>query len=253
GITRSLRHAFSSARHNVLTAPPFSRMDLISCRNLLIYLEPSLQQKMVGMAQYALKPHGVLWLGSSENLGSYRDVFDVEDVKQKIYSKRAGPSRVTLNTLPAQAATGRGGSDGQPWRELGAAGADAQREADRILLTRYVPASVLVSADLEILQFRGDTGLFLAPSAGNPSLNLLKMLREGLLVGGRGALAKATREEAPAREEGLRVRSNGGYRHVDVHVIPIRKNGVVTGPYFLVLFEDVAAMKGRQGPEVSER
>ncbi len=252
-ISKSIRDTVVFARHNVLTDPPFSRMDLISCRNLLIYLEPSLQQKMVGMAQYALKPHGVLWLGSSENLGSYRDVFDVEDVKHKIYSKRPGPSRVTLSTLPAQAATARGGSDGPPWRELGAAGADAQREADRILLTRYVPASVLVSADLEILQFRGDTGLFLAPSPGKASLNLLKMLREGLLVGVRGALAKAIREEAPVREEGLRVRSNGGYRHVDVHVIPIRKNGVVTGPYFLVLFEDVAAMKGRHGPEVSER
>ncbi len=253
-ISKSIRDTVVFARHNVLTDPPFSRIDLISCRNLLIYLEPSLQQRMVGVAQYALKPHGVLWLGSSENLGSYRDVFDVEDVKQKIYSKRAGPSRVTLNTLPAQAATARGGSsDGQPWRELGATGADAQREADRILLTRYVPASVLVSADLEILQFRGDTGLFLAPSPGKASLNLLKMLREGLLVGVRGALAKATREEAPVREEGLRVRSNGGYRPVDVHVIPIRKNGVVTGPYFLVLFEDVAAMKARHGPEVSER
>jgi two-component system CheB/CheR fusion protein len=250
-ISKSIRDTVVFARHNVLTDPPFSRMDLISCRNLLIYLEPSLQLKMVGMAQYALKPHGVLWLGSSENLGSYRDVFDVENVKHKIYLKRPGRSRVALNMFPAQAATGR--SDGPPRREHGAVGADAQREADRILLTRYVPASVLVSADLEILQFRGDTGLFLAPSPGKASLNLLKMLREGLLVGVRGALAKATREEGPVREEGLRVRSNGGYRHVDVHVIPIRRNGVVTGPHFLVLFEDVAAMKSRHGPEVSER
>jgi two-component system CheB/CheR fusion protein len=252
-ISKSIREATVFARHNVLTDPPFSRIDLISCRNLLIYLEPTLQQKVVGVAQYALKPHGVLWLGSSETLGSYRDVFDVEDAKHKIYSKRPGPSRVAMTLSPAQAATERG-SDAQPRREVGAAGADAQREADRILLTRYVPASVLVSADLEVLQFRGDTGLFLAPAPGKASLNLLKMLREGLLVGVRGALAKAIREEASVREAGLRVKSNGGSRYVDVHVIPIRRNGAAAGSYFLVLFEDVAAAaKGRHGQEDSDR
>ena len=252
-ISKSIRETTVFARHNVLTDPPFSRIDLITCRNLLIYLEPTLQQKVVGVAQYALKPHGVLWLGSSETLGSYRDVFDVEDAKHKIYSRRPGPSRVIPSLFPAQAATERG-PDGQSRRELGAAGVDAQREADRILLTRYVPASVLVSADLEVLQFRGDTGLFLAPAPGKASLNLLKMLREGLLVGVRGALAKATREEAPVREEGLRVKSNGGYRYVDVLVIPIKRNGGAAGPYFLVLFEDaMAAAKGRHRPEVSDR
>jgi two-component system CheB/CheR fusion protein len=252
-ISKSIRDTSVFARHNVLADPPFSRIDLISCRNLLIYLEPTLQDKVMGVMQYALKPHGFLWLGSSENLGSYRDLFDVKDAKHKIYSKRPGPSRVAPNVFPAQAAMASG-SDAQRRREVGAAGADAQREADRILLTRYVPASVLISADLEVLQFRGDTGLFLAPSPGKASLNLLKMLREGLLVGVRGALHKAMRQEAPVREEGLRVRSNGGYRHVDVHVIPIRRNVAEAGPYFLVLFEDVAAEKGRHGrPEASDR
>jgi two-component system CheB/CheR fusion protein len=160
---------------------------------------------------------------------------------------------VGLSVFPRQAAVERAPAD-QPRREVGVAGADAQREADRILLTRYVPASVLVSADLEILQFRGDTGLYLAPSPGKASLNLLKMLREGLLVGVRGALHKARREETPVREEGLKVRSNGGSRYVDVHVIPVRGNSAEAGPYFLVLFEDVAAAgKGRHGPEVSDR
>jgi two-component system CheB/CheR fusion protein len=252
-IAKSIRDTTVFARHNVLADPPFSRVDLISCRNLLIYLEPVLQQKVVGVAQYALKPHGVLWLGSSENLGSYRDLFDVEDAKHKIYSRRPAPSRFALNAFPSQAATERG-SEGRPRREVGSAGADAQREADRILLTRYVPASVLVSADFEIVQFRGDTGLFLTPSQGKASLNLLRMLREGLLVGVRGALHKAKREEVAVREDRLRVKFNGGYRYVDVHVIPIKRNSAEAGPYFLVLFDDAAAtLTGRPGPETSDR
>src|SRR5262249_26389472 len=117
-----------------------------------------------------------------------------------------------------------------------------QKEADRILLTRYAPAGVLINADLEILQFRGETSPYLAPAPGRASLNLLKMVREGLLVAVRGAVHKAKREEAPVREESLQVESNGGYRDVDVDVIPVKANAAKEG-CFLVLFEE----PGRKG------
>jgi two-component system CheB/CheR fusion protein len=97
---------------------------------------------------------------------------------------------------------------------------------------------VLVNSDMEVLQFRGDTGLYLSPSPGKASLNLLKMLRDGLLVGVRGALLKAKREETPIRESGLRVRSNGGYRQVDVQVVPVRGSNAGAQPHFLVLLEN---------------
>ena len=241
-ISRSIRDLCIFARHNVLSEPPFSRIDLISCRNVLIYLEPSLQQRVLATLHYALNPRGFLWLGGSETIGAYRDLFEMEDTRQKVYVRKPGATPVAVAPLPTlRGAEPRAAS--QPGREVAAPGADPQREADRLALARYAPASVLINADLEITQFRGETSPYLAPSPGKASFNLLKMLREGLLVGVRGAVHKAKRDEAPAREEGLRVKSNGGYRKVNVQVIPFRGNSG-TAQFFLVLFEGAA-----QGPE----
>jgi two-component system CheB/CheR fusion protein len=246
-ITKSIRDACVFARHDVLSEPPFSRIDLISCRNLLIYLEPSLQQRVLTILHYALKPKGALWLGSSETIGTYRDLFEVDDNRQKFYSKRPGAPRAAVSLIP----TPRGKEPhalSQPRREILAPGLDVQKEADRLLLTRYAPASVLINADLEIVQFRGDTGRYLAPSPGRASFNLLKMVREGLMVGVRGAVSKAKREEMPVREEGLGFNANGGHRVVDVQVIPVRDN---SGPeqYFLVLFEEATPAAERRGKQ----
>src|SRR5262249_29013180 len=210
-ITKSIRDSCVFARHNVLSEPPFSRIDLISCRNLLIYLEPSLQGRVLAILHYALMPTGFLWLGTSESIGTYRDLFDVEEAKQKVYVKRPDAGRVAVNLFPALRGQQQPAA-GHPHREPVAPGLNLQKEADRLLLARYIPASVLINAQLEIVQFRGDTGPYLAPSPGRASLNLLKMLREGLLVAVRGAIYKAKREDVPVREEGLRVKSNGGYR-----------------------------------------
>jgi len=219
-ISKSIRDTIVFARHNVLTDPPFSRIDIISCRNLLIYLEPALQQQAMRTIHYALKPHGVLWLGSSETIGSYRDLFDATDAKHKIFVKKPGPPRLAPPAFVRGLAAERHAGD-ERLREPGVAGPDLHREADRILLTKYAPASVLVNAEMEVIQFRGETGLYLAPAPGKASLSLLKMLREGLLVRVRGAFHKARREEAQVREEGLRVKCNGGYQSVNIQVIPV--------------------------------
>src|SRR5262249_40620232 len=142
-ITKSIRDVCVFARHNVLTEPPFSRIDLISCRNLLISLEPVLQQRVLPILHYALRPTGHLWLGTSETIGSYRDLFEVEDSKQKIYVKKAGP-RTAAPILPSDRSVRaqRSAPDGGP-REISAISADMQREADRLLLSKYTPPSVL--------------------------------------------------------------------------------------------------------------
>ena len=251
-ISKSIRDMAVFARHNVLTDPPFSRIDLVSCRNLLIYLEPALQAKALGVMHYALKPHGVLWLGSSETLGSYRDLFEVEDSKQRIYSKKPGPGRVPSRSGSGDQAV-RKHEDHQPRRDLGLPTPNVHREADQILLTKYTPASVLIDSDLEILQFRGETALYLAPLPGKASLNLLKMLREGLMLGVRMAIQKAKRGDQQIREEGLHVKTNGGYRKVNVQVIPIRsKTGAQQ--HYLVLFEETGKPAGpaktRRRPEL---
>jgi two-component system CheB/CheR fusion protein len=232
-ISKTIRDMCVFARHNVLTDPPFSQIDLITCRNLLIYLEPALQQKVVPLLHYALKPEGFLLLGSSETIGSYRDLFEVADAGHRCYVKKPSPRRVAFG--PAVGSRqGRGDLGHGPARVQ--AGDDVQKEADRILLTRYVPPGVLVNADLEILQFRGDTGPYLAPAPGKASLNLLKMARKGLAIALRTAINRARKENASVREEGLQVDSEGDVREVHLEVVPVKGSSAGAGG-FLVLFE----------------
>ena len=234
-IAKSIRDACVFSRHNVLADPPFSHIDMVSCRNLLIYLEPVLQQRIMPTLHYALKPAGCLWLGGSETIGSYRNLFDAEDAKHKIYIKKS-----VSNPENGHFVLHNGGAPRSPFIPVTARPSDAAdlpREADRVLLTKFAPPGVLVSADLEILQYRGDTGSYLAPAPGKASLSLLKMLREGLLVAVRAAVVRAGKEEATVREEGLRVKSNGGYHEVAIEVIPLKGQGAKEGG-FLVLFED---------------
>lgn len=237
-IKKSVRDACRFSQHNVLVDPPFSRLDLISCRNLLIYFELALQQKVVPMLHYALKPNGSLWLGGSETIGSYRNLFEAADLKHRIYTKNPGSTRQrSLFALQP------GGAPRAPFPAIaprhGDAVADLHREADRILLSKFAPPGVLVTAGLEILQYRGDTSPYLAPAPGKASFSLLKMLREGLLVAVRAAVLRAGKEGAPVREGGLRVKSNGGYRMVAIEVIPLQKSGAKDGG-FLVLFESAS-------------
>ena len=244
-IQKSIRDACVFSRHNVLADPPFSRIDLISCRNLLIYLEPVLQQKIMPSLHYALKPAGFLWLGGSETIGGFRNLFEAEDAKHKIYCRKPG-HHGTL--FPVQQGRAPRASAPQIVVRPGG-GTDVYREADRHL-AKFAPPSVLVSAELEILQYRGDTGPYLAPAPGKASLNLLKMLREGLVVGVRAAILRCRKEQAPVRDEGLRVRSDGGWHELAVEVVPVTGGGLEEGG-FLVLFEDASQARGLQ-PVTSE-
>ena len=145
-IAKEIREACIFSRHNVLGDPPFSRIDLISCRNVLIYLERVLQQKVVPTLHYALKPGGFLWLGSSETVGTFRNLFQLEDGKHRIYAKKPG-SIARAGYFPVQrAASPRTSFASVTARPSG--GTDLHREAGR-LLSRFAPPSVLVTAEQE--------------------------------------------------------------------------------------------------------
>jgi two-component system CheB/CheR fusion protein len=245
-ICKPIRDMCIFARQNALADPPFSRLDLVACRNMLIYLDPKLQRHLIPLLHYSLRGEGFLWLGGSETIGSYRDLFDLVDTKNKIYAKKAGaPNHVVL---PATGKRWDGvARESAETRALAEAASapDPQREADRILLNRYAPPGVVVNDQFDIVQFRGDTSGFLAPAPGKASLNILKMLREGLMVAVRGALQRAKRDGLPVREEGLHAKSNGQSREVDVVVIPLRGAGSAVGS-MLVLFEEPAvSVEGR--------
>lgn len=238
-VSKAIRERCIFARHNALADPPFSRIDFISCRNMLIYLEPVLQQQIFRTLHFALKPGGSLWLGNSESVGASRALFDVVDASHKLFLRRHGPAsnlRIPPSGRPHFEATG------QPPRE--SAHAEIHRDAERVLAAKYAPPGVVVTTGMEIVQFHGETGAFLAPAAGMASLHLMKMLREGLLVGVRTAILRAGEEGRAVREQGLHVKTDAGNREVEVEVIPIQ-NGTAKASGFIVLFDE-----SRQPPRV---
>ena len=245
-IIKPLRERVVFARQNLISDPPFSRMDLISCRNVMIYLEPSLQKKLVASFHYALKPEGFLFLGASESIGGFAELFGPVDKKQKIFSKRAAPTlafhlpvkkesgeRLQPDKAPPAAPlTGRkqGGVSDAFLAEL-----SAEREADRVTVNQFAPPGVLINADLQILQFRGSTGVYLEPATGKATFDLLKMARDGLMLPLRATINRAKKENQIARTDGVSVGENGKTRTVNVEVVPLKN---LKERCFLVLFED---------------
>jgi two-component system, chemotaxis family, CheB/CheR fusion protein len=235
-ISKTIRELCVFAEHNVFRDPPFSRLDLTSCRNLLIYLDIPLQKRVLPLFHYALKPTGYLLLGVSETVGPFNDLFTLVDKDAKLYARkstmRRTPFDLETGDLAALTVNGRPGSS-SPGRDVWSA-LDVQREADRLVLGKYAPAGVLVDDNLTILQFRGQTGPYLEPAPGAASLDLLKMARGGLAVDVRAAVDKARKSNLPVRVEALRVREGGRFH---VEVIPLQLPPP-SQRHFLVLFKE---------------
>lgn len=246
-ISKSIRDMCVFARQNVFSDPPFSRMDLISCRNVLIYLSPILQKKVIPIFHYALKPNGFLLVGKTEGLlGSGAEIFDLVDRKAKIYQRKAVPSPVTFGlTISAhETAQGRPEKPHPTGKEdeVTKTPADVQREADRLLLTKYVPSAVVVTEDLEILQSRGRTSRYLELPTGKASLNLLKMARPGLLYDLRTLIEKARKNSIPVTKEGIVLEDGDQAAVLRVEIIPFR-TPARDQRHFLVLFEEKDAFR----------
>ncbi|MDZ4856847.1 MAG: chemotaxis protein CheB [Nitrospirota bacterium] len=247
-ISKALREMVVFARQNLIADPPFSRMDLISCRNLLIYLEPSLQQKAMPTFHYALKPGGYLLLGASESVGGFTSLFEPVDRKHKIFSKKPAPTpgfhmplrkeqakRAARGPLPPLPIGKMGLPDGVEPPENFRGELNAQREADRIAVSQFAPPGVLINDALQVLQFRGPTGAYLEPPAGKASFDVLKMAREGLMLPLRAAINKAKQGNKTVRAENVRVKRDGVTRTIHVAVIPLKN---LRERCFLVVFEE---------------
>ena len=238
-VRKAVRELCVFAKHNLATDPPFSKMDLIVCRNVLIYLELELQRRVSSIFHYALTTPGFLMLGVSETIGPLSDLFSVVDKKYKVYAKRPTSRRFDLglgglDRRTAKTATGR---DARSTGAVAGGRSDLLQEVDRILLSKYAPAGVLVNEAAEILQFRGHTSPYLEPAPGQASLNLLKMAREGLLMELRVAIDKARKQNAPVRRERLSIKQDGRMAQVTLQVIPM--SGPARERNYLVLFERV--------------
>jgi two-component system CheB/CheR fusion protein len=243
-VSKILRDMCVFARHDLARDPPFSRLDLIACRNVLIYLDVTLQKRLISVFHYALRSRGFLMLGSAETTGP-QAAFTLVDKKWRLYRKSPVEAVVTF-ALPQEQQTPAvrarrpapppGGPEGRP----------VQEEANRVVLDKYGPPGVVIDNNFDIVHFRGHTGPYLEAASGEPSLNVLKMARGGLLYPLRSALNTARRRRRAVRKEEVLVQRNGDWRAVNLEVLPLVTS---RGEYFLVLFETpggAAQPKGRK-------
>jgi two-component system CheB/CheR fusion protein len=235
-INKAVRDSCVFARQDVTKDPPFSKIDLISCRNLMIYLGMALQRKVISIFSYALRPDGFLLLGSSESIGNLSDLFAIVDRRHKIYRKTAtGRVFVEFGIAKTLPRTERIETEHEGPPNV------VFREADRVLLTRFSPSGVLINEALEVLQFRGRTSRYLELPTGTANFNLLKMAREGLLADLSSAIHGAMRQDKPQRREGLEIKDADHTAIVNIEVIPFV--GVSKERFMIVLFEEQPAEK----------
>lgn len=244
-ISKSVRDLCVFAKQNVVQDPPFSRMDLISCRNVLIYLGPVLQKKVVPIFHYALNPGGFLMLGNSETIGGFPELFAQTDRKNRIYAKKLIRTRLDYGISAEHRQAEKDAASRLPDAESFGS-FDVRKAADSLLLDQYAPAGVLINDELEILQFRGHTGYYLEPPPGEATHNLLKMAREGLLLDLHASIYEARKKNSTVTKEGLRVKTNGGYQEVNLKVTPIKASPAEC--FFLILFEEAAAQTVKVRP-----
>jgi two-component system, chemotaxis family, CheB/CheR fusion protein len=246
-ISKLIRELCVFARQNLISDPPFSNLDLISCRNVLIYLESVLQKQVMPIFHYSLKPTGFLMLGIAESAGEFSNLFTSGDKKHNIYAKKLIPTPINFNfktsNYPATKVTpDRATMSNKTWDIV-----DLNQQVDKILLNRYVPVGVMVNDSMDILQFRGETSPYLRPSPGEPSFNLFKMARKGLLEELRTAIYQAKRQDISVRKEGIQIEGSDPSIKVNFEVIPFQANPVETR-CFIVSFEDVLTPTSQFSP-----
>ncbi|MDO8990417.1 MAG: chemotaxis protein CheB [Sideroxyarcus sp.] len=241
-VKKEIREMVVFATQNIIKDPPFTKLDLLSCRNLMIYLEPELQNRVIPAFHYALKPGGVLFLSPSESIGNHVELFTPLNRKWKFYQ-----------TTPSVASTRAVMSSGLSWtKDNPAKGPDETmtkiKETDfaeltrRALLQSYAPASVVTNIKGDILFVHGDTGKYLRPAPGQASLNVIEMARDGLQMELRNAIQAALEKNMPALNREATFGSNGDSHHVNFSVRPLPVTGT-SQSLLLVSFQDVAGAK----------
>ena len=236
-VGKAIRDICVFVRHDLARDPPFAKLDLISCRNVLIYFNPALQQRSLEMFHYCLNSPGFLVLGQAEGVPGRQEFFSAIDETNKVFARTTAARR--LRPLGAKRPTNGGGA---PWiaGRAGAAApstADVSRQVDTLLLGLYAPAGVIVNGRMEVLEFRGRTAPYLEAPPGQPQINLLKMVRGGLLSELRVAFGRAKEERTPIRRDRVRLEVNGVTTRCNIVVLPLPASGETKDGLFAVLFE----------------
>lgn len=220
-INNEIREQVVFAKHDVLNDPPFSNVDLISCRNFLIYLNPKAQQKILSLFHFALKPNGIMFLGNSESLGASSNLFQIIHQKSKIFQKRHKPienkkelatmTEYFSNKIDESVPNYKNKNNRISLKEI----------TEKFLLDNYAPACAVINLKGDALYFSGDTGRYLKPAVGEARLNIVDMAREGLKKDLRRAINKAITGKTSEIRYGVKIKFDDKIQNVDLRVIPI--------------------------------
>jgi two-component system CheB/CheR fusion protein len=241
-INKSIRDICIFAKQDLTRDPPFSNLDIVSCRNVLIYFKPQIQKKIIPLFHYALKPGGFLLLGKSESISGFNELFSPMN-KGIVYTKRPAASKATF-----------GMALGEPFTQKEFAAkrvterplTTLEDEIERILMNRYTPPGVVVNENMDIIIFRGDLAPYISPSAGEASLNLLQMVREELRLELQTAGYLGKKQKIPVKRTGITFKQNGNYKEINIELVPIQPSKSKE-TYFLILFEEVAPSVQKKG------
>jgi two-component system CheB/CheR fusion protein len=236
-ISKRVRDACVFVKHDLTRDPAFAKLDLISCRNVLIYFDTELQRRILPMLHHCLNRLGVLFLGASEAVTGFENLYSPIDKEHRLFLK-VGESPRLSHPPPfgpeAESQLRRAPALTRLWPAR-----EAQKQADQLLLSRYAPPGVVVNEQLEVVSFRGHTGDFLESAPGQPQSNVLRMAREGLVAHLREALDQVRSEAVAVHKPALRIGEGAAQRRVDLEVVPL-PNPEGAGRYFLILFHEAA-------------
>jgi two-component system CheB/CheR fusion protein len=239
-ICQEIRQMVVFAPHNVTMDPPFTRLDIICCRNLLIYLGADLQRRLLPLFHYSLKPGGTLFLGSAESIGAFDNLFSPIEAKARIYRREQVESRPLDVDFPTRNSLDSFSLPPSPSTTM--APPNLQTLADQLLLQRFSPAAVLTNAEGDVLFINGRTGKYLEPAAGRANWNIHAMAREGLRQELILALPKALRTNEAVVIRNLNVGTDGDTLSADVTVYPIAEPPHLQG-MVMIVFNEVAVVK----------
>ena len=251
-IKKEIREMVVFAVHNVIKEPPFTRLDVLSCRNLMIYLESELQNRLIPIFHYALKLGGVLFLSPSEGIGNHTELFASFNRKWKFYiSKSSASSSRTMMTSPMTWAKGSSGKAPEETMKK-TREPNLTELARRLLIQFFAPASVITDRKGEMIYVHGDTGKYLRPGPGQASLNVIEMAREGLEIELRAAIHAASNQNTPTLNREVLVKTNGDYTTVNLSVRPLP--GIDGDDNLLLMsFQDVAGTHLKAKPKTSAK
>ena len=238
-IKKEIREMLVFAPQSVIKDPPFTKLDLISCRNLLIYFNSELQRKIIPLFHYSLLPKGILFLGSSETISGFVDLFSILDKKWKFYRSRESIySAQPFIEFPVSRAIGKPYETGIQMNEV----KNIAQLAERIILQSYSPNCVIVSENGDILYIHGKTGKYLELSDGEAKMNIFEMAREGLQQELTAMIRKVKSSNKTLSAEGIRVKTNGKFQLIRLTVKPVKEPASMMGS-LLIIFEDLAPQK----------